>query len=325
MSDSTLLPEQEELLCGLVEARNRLLPQRESFQCMRDWSEAGDGAILTHPGWPEDAPSVLMRDLYALAAGRYILRIHPGDVWDFELTGKALSLYESLQRMACENAEPEGETSDVPATSSGTEEVTEESVFRKDGEMWTVSYEGTTKYFRDTKGMNCLWVLISNAGEKYGPAQLLDAVEGGKKLSSSSGAAVSRQSLEDIGLSITGFSEAGEVSGDDAVDAVRKRLEELLEEISEVKWRNDTEPLERLFEEKEQCEDYLKKALGGKTRLRWACDDYARIRSRVHQNIIRALKAIESEHPSLHTHLEPAIKTRHFFAYRPDRHMDWCC
>ena len=95
MPNSNLTPEQEELLCRLVEAVIRIKPDRAPFVYTKNWSVAEDLAMLTHPGWLEDSQKVFMGDLDALAHESYVrLEVH-GRTYKFELPKKAFDFYES--------------------------------------------------------------------------------------------------------------------------------------------------------------------------------------------------------------------------------------
>ena len=123
MSDSSLLPEQKELLCGLVEAVERLKPDREPFAYMEDYGDGG--ALITHAGWQQDSPRPDVRDLDALAEDGYIRRKLLGIGGEFELTAKALALYESLQHQDTEN----GKASEAGAESRRIEESANNDIY----------------------------------------------------------------------------------------------------------------------------------------------------------------------------------------------------
>jgi hypothetical protein len=104
MPDSSLLPEQEDLLCRLVEAHNRLLPDREPFHYVKDMTGPADVAILMHSGWPQDSAPVFLDDLDALAEGGYIRRRPLGRGWKFNLRAGAFEHYESRQHPVAEDS-----------------------------------------------------------------------------------------------------------------------------------------------------------------------------------------------------------------------------
>jgi hypothetical protein len=103
MSDYPLTPEQEDLLCRLVEAHRRLQGRREPFRYTSNLASRDGHAIFKHSEWPKGSPPVYMIDLEALAVGGYILRTLVS-MWEFELTGEAFAYYESLKHPADENS-----------------------------------------------------------------------------------------------------------------------------------------------------------------------------------------------------------------------------
>lgn len=324
MSESSLTPEQKELLRSLVEARNRFLPDREPFNYFLP-STGGSYVTLMHRGFQEDPPDVLLSDLTALEASGYIL-LKPYDSWggEFALTGKAPPLYERIQQLGDGRVEA-AEESEEPS-SSERESPVEGHVFRKDGQKWTVTFEGTTAYLDDTKGMRTLWVLISHPGEDYTAVELDDAVEGITPPPRGTDAAIASQLLWEDGLSSQGLPHAGEAADGKAIEQVENRLEQLKVEIAEAEKRGDQESIFRLKSERKECRRYLNYAVAKGGRPRLARDKHANVRSRVHNRIIRALEVLEVHHPALHLHLhKSAIKTTPSFAYRPDRDIDWNC
>ncbi len=309
MRDANLLPEQEQLVCRLVSARNRLLPKREQFHFKRDWSGPDDCVMMIHGGWPSDAPPVMLADLRALEAENYINVRHFTDGGEFELTGKAVAHHESLERRGSADTETEADSAGAShsVTLDRGEGVPGRLVFRKKAKVWEVSYQGEIGYIDDGQPIRYLLVLIANAGKAYEPAELNEAVDGSPLKAAGSGVATSRRSLQESGLSVSGYSDAGDVADGPAVTNVRNRVDEIDEELVEAREWNDQGRIDQLTLEREQCLDYLKKAVGPKGRLRKADSDYIRAKDRAYTNIYRALKAIRVAHPRLYEDLKPMI------------------
>ncbi len=47
------------------------------------------------------------------------------------------------------------------------------AVFRREGEYWTVAYEGQVLRLRDTKGLRCVAHLLHHPGERFSPPDLI--------------------------------------------------------------------------------------------------------------------------------------------------------
>jgi len=326
VSDSFLLPEQEQLLCRLVEARNRLLPHREPFSYLRNSTRAGEVAIFIHRGWPEGSSPVLLRDLDALAAGRYILRVPRGDVWDFELTGKALALCESPQSRHGNGAEPDGELSGAPAslgTGDRADETAEPS-FRREGEIWTIRYGGKIKRFKDTKGMRCLWLLISNERKGFAPLDMVVAIE---RLSESDAGTEpkSESQADQEGLETDGSTNVGRIMTGSYAKQVRQRVLDLIEKKKEATELGDEEAQVAIQTELEVLEQQYARAHGLRGIPRMADDKTLRLRKSVSENIRRAEMRIKPEFPGLYKHLRYSIQKSPLFTYRPDESPGWHC
>ena len=324
MSGSNLLPEQEKLLCRLVEARNQHLPERAPFRYMKDYTGAADVAILMHPGWSEDWSPPHLVDLDALALDGYIHRKSLGKAWEFEIARKALDLYGSLHPREddADDAEEVGSDGASVMASALGHRLDERPAFQKVGQKWVVRYEGETKYFNHTKGMTYLWILISHCGEQYEPLELLDAVEGIEP-SRPSSRAPSHQFLKESGLTVSGLSDAGKVADRQAAREVWEALEAIREELERARDLNDIGRIEGLAEEEQHYRDYLFDAVRPGGQLRDAVSDYENVRSRVYMNLYRALETIREVHPHLYEHLHIAISRNPPYSYRPNHDIDW--
>jgi hypothetical protein len=54
-------------------------------------------------------------------------------------------------------------------------EATGENLFRREGEYWTLAYEGSLLRLRDSKGMTALAFLLARPGERVAAAHVLGA------------------------------------------------------------------------------------------------------------------------------------------------------
>jgi len=60
---------------------------------------------------------------------------------------------------------------------TGPVELRRDSVFCREGEYWTIAYEGTVVRLRDTKGLHCLAHLLRHPGKRFAARDLLAAAE----------------------------------------------------------------------------------------------------------------------------------------------------
>lgn len=326
MSDFSLLPEQEELLRILVEARECHLPERRPFHYHTESATSAAVTTLMHPGLPGGAREVFPSDLDALERGDYIIRKTFKRGGKFDLTGKALSLYESLHQPDTSSADSSMEQARTvaPVTTADQEGVSAEFVFRRDGETWMIRYSGETKHFKDSLGMKALWFLVSNEGEGFTPHEMIQAID---RLSGTSPSAwaMSESRAKQEGLEITGPADAGEVMDASYRRERKQRVLELMERKKEAEETGNEEEKIKVQEELEELEKKYAPSYehdgsptkgDNKGKILWKS---------VYENIRRAELRIKPEFPRLFRHLRTYTRKSPLFAYRPDDSLHWRC
>jgi hypothetical protein len=173
------------------------------------------------------------------------------------------------------------------------------NVFRREGEIFTIEYEGTVVRARDSKGLRDLERLLRDPGREV---HVLDLVGAPAALPSG-----------DVG---------------EAIDArarveYRQRLEDLDAEIAEAADDNDRGRLDRLQHERDFLIDELSSALGLGGRPRRAGEVHERARKAVSARIRLAIDRLASEHAALGRHLANSVQTGTYCSYRPERPMTW--
>lgn len=189
----------------------------------------------------------------------------------------------------------------------------DQSVFRLDGDHWTVSFGGTTKSIEDAKGMRYLKVLLSYPGRQYPPAALATGAGEGPppaKLHRDDGLDSGGGSL---GPSLDARAEAN----------YRERLRELGVEIASAEANNDQGRLDRYRREKEAIEAELVSAYGLGGRARDKGDPVKRARDRVTAAIGRTRKRLAELHPPLSAHLDLYLRQGSLWSYDPQPPVPW--
>jgi len=199
------------------------------------------------------------------------------------------------------------------------------NVFRRDGDYWTISYEGGAPFrLRDAKGLRYIAYLLSRRDEEVHAIDLVAAISPREP---SPGAAshdqMTRQQLGEVGLSISTTGSAGEMVDRQTAAEVRRRLEKLRDEREEAMERGNTDRLSAIDAETEKIEDYYSGALDIRGRSRVAASDSERARKSVGKAIARALARIKAHSEELHCHLSKALLTGEVFVYRPERTTLW--
>jgi len=171
--------------------------------------------------------------------------------------------------------------------------------FRREGDVWHLTYDGTSVRLRDTKGLADLAAMLARPGREVHVAELVGAVELGPR------------PADDALLD------------DKAIASYRVRLAELADEEDEADARGDAERSERARAEREALVDRLSSDLGLGGRSRTADDWAERARKAVRTRVASALKRIEAKHPSLGRHLRASVKTGAYCAYDPPEPVTW--
>jgi hypothetical protein len=178
------------------------------------------------------------------------------------------------------------------------------NVFRRDGDVWTVAFNGRTVPLRDAKGLRDLAVLLAAPGREVAVTDLAAGVPGGEA-----------PAVAALG--------ADPVLDDRARAAYRARLAELDGELAEADAHHDIERSARLAAERDALIGELARATGLGGRRRRLGDATERARTTVTARIRDAIGRIERAHPELGRHLRASITTGARCAYRPAETVRW--
>jgi hypothetical protein len=184
-----------------------------------------------------------------------------------------------------------GASDDPPRTRAGA--------FRREGEVWALSYEGRTARLRHTKGIADIARLVTRPGAEV---HVLD--------------------LASDGRSVTGGGTGPQLDAT-ARAAYKRRLVELEAEIDAADTAADAGRSETLHDEREALLGELSSAFGLGGRPRPTGDPAERARSAVTQRVRDALARIDVEHPALGAHLRCSVRTGGYCAYEPDGPVEW--
>jgi AAA ATPase domain len=175
-------------------------------------------------------------------------------------------------------------------------------LFRCEGDVWTLSYEGTTVRVKDLKGLHYIRTLLREPEREFHIADL-------------AGAAL--------------VLEAGTGSGNELLDArarleYRRRLGELQEALDRAEDDNDLLRATRAREEIDRLTEQLSAAyMPGAAHAQERSAAQQNLRKAVAKNIRSALGRIQAVHEPLWRHLYNAVRTGVFCSYRPERHVAW--
>jgi tetratricopeptide (TPR) repeat protein len=190
------------------------------------------------------------------------------------------------------------------------------SAFRREGDYWSVTFEGRTVRVKDLKGMRYLARLLAYPGRELHVVDLVTAEGEGT-------APAGRIARPELGFSASG--DAGEMLDTRAKEAYRRRLTEIDEDIEEARAMADGEREAQAEVERDFLVRELSRAVGIGGRDRRAGSASERARVSVTRAIRQALGRIREHHAALAEHLDHAIRTGTYCAYMPDPRtpVDW--
>jgi tetratricopeptide (TPR) repeat protein len=183
------------------------------------------------------------------------------------------------------------------------------NVFRREGDYWSVSFEGHTVRVRDLKGMRYLARLLADPGREYHVLDLVAAETGSSAQLDSSHAA---------GLPRSALGDAGESLDAQAKDAYRRRLAEIDDDLEQARAIGDAERAAQADAERDFLVQELARAFGLGGRDRRAASASERARAAVTRAVRQAMTRIAEHHPELGQHLSRTIRTGTYCAYVPD-------
>ena len=194
-----------------------------------------------------------------------------------------------------------------------------DTVFRQEGEYWTLAYEGTVCRLKDAKGLHYIASLLRDPGREFHAVDLVIAADRRQAPpAASTQASLSADQLAEQHLSVAGLGDAGEVLDAQAKAAYKRRLDDLQEDLEEAQRFNDSGRAAKARAELDFLAAELAAGVGLGGRDRKAAAAAERARLNVTKSIKASLGKISDNHPALGQHLSPSIKTGTFCSYTPD-------
>jgi tetratricopeptide (TPR) repeat protein len=191
-------------------------------------------------------------------------------------------------------------------------EASRQSVFRREGEYWTVRFATDAFRLKDAKGLRYLSHLLQHPGRESHALDLVGAVEG-----TDLGASRTRLASGE-GLGVRTSSDTGPVLDERAKSSYRARLRELEEELDEATSWADSGRATRIREEMGFLADELTAAVGLGGRDRKAGSSGERARVNITRAVHSAMRRIRDHSPALADHLDATVHTGTFCSYVPD-------
>ena len=170
------------------------------------------------------------------------------------------------------------------------------NVFRREGDHWSLTFEGRTVHVRDLKGLRYLASLLAHPGREFHVLDLVTAQTGQP----------------------TAVGDAGEILDDRAKTAYRHRLTEIEDDVEQARAIGDADREAQADAERDLLVRELARAVGLGGRDRRAASASERARSGVTRAIRKGIARIGEHHPRLGEHLNRTVRTGTYCAYVPD-------
>ena len=189
------------------------------------------------------------------------------------------------------------------------------NVLRRDGEYWTVAYDGHVAMLRDTKGVRDLANLLAAPHRELHVLDLGAEGIGGRAVDA-------REATDAAGIHRERASGES-VLDDQARIEYKRRIHELQADIDDADGRGDPDGSARARQELDALVDQLTAAYGLGGQPRRTPDRIERARKTVTRRIRDAIARTERAHPPLGRHLQASIRTGVFCSYAPERDVRW--
>lgn len=195
-----------------------------------------------------------------------------------------------------------------------------ETIFRKTGDYWQITFDGQAFQEKDTKGMKYISHLLKRPNEDITAIDLFYQVN--PVIEQTQDTELKGQMLDD-GLSISGLGDAGEIIDRQSIEAYKIELKDKYGELEEAKRDNNISLSDRIRGDIEFFEDELKRAHGLTSRIRKASDVSDNPRKSVSAALKRAIYNISKTCPPLGRHLNHSINMGRIMSYTPEILIDW--
>lgn len=181
------------------------------------------------------------------------------------------------------------------------------AVFQREGDYWTISWQGRLVRLNDAKGLRYIAYLLANARRQI-PAYELACL--GKFAKDDRSASAS-------GRTVTSLGDSGALIDSKAHQLYRRRIEDLRTELTDAERLNDTGRADRLRWELESLSDQIASAVGLRGRARKNGSHTERARQTVTKSVKASIAKIRARDAALGHHFATSIKTGNFCTYDP--------
>lgn len=199
-------------------------------------------------------------------------------------------------------------------------------LFKEGIDTWAIVYDGVAVHppLKNTKGLRYLAFLLAHPSQEgYYALQIVHEVDGTPYGPDETYAVMSAEELDEYGLSVSGFTDAGEIMDSEYEKDCRNRLKKAQEELKRAETHRDAAATRQAKSDIEQYRRALREGIGLSGRHRATGNASEKARVAVTQAIGRLLKKLQEQHPTLYEHLHSSLQTGSKCSYNPSTPIDW--
>ncbi len=196
----------------------------------------------------------------------------------------------------------------------------EASAFIRQGDYWTIRYQGEVAILKATRGLACLGYLLRHPRREIHVSELLATL-----IEVPAPASLSSLGAND-GVTVTAaLSDLGPILDSQAKSEYKRRIGDLRKDMEEAERFNDSHRATSARSEMDAIARYLTSAIALGGRDRKTSSEAERTRCAATKRIKQAIQKIADSIPALGHHLTARIKTGYFCSYNPhpDRPVAW--
>lgn len=195
--------------------------------------------------------------------------------------------------------------------------------FKRNGDMWEVTYKGIPTNIKHRNGMLYIEHLLKNPKHEFRPLelkQIIDPPETVIPLGDENPVSEDDSAKKQGGMSPV---EANAVADNEALRAYYDRLTEIDVELEEAKRNKDQAKEDELLTEKDAVLQQVRGSTAIQSQFRQFSGDEAKAKDAISTAIRRAIDSINEHHEDLSEHLDSNVNRGDPFSYSSEPEIDW--
>ena len=276
---------------------------------------------LKEKGWPVGEGNVPCSELGQLKA---LIRRLAGRLVPLQTILESVPTEENAQTGVQADSQPrfEHQTSTAPTDDNRDKP---EYVFRKDGDFFTLTFEGETTTLNNTKGMRYISYLLGKPDQSYHVSELRAIIEGREEPKSSIYRKMAIEGLAEEGLNVLKSDTIDTALDPQAITDYKERLHELASERSKAEEEGNSVKLDQINSETEAIEKQLRNDVDPAGKGRKTTPKAKQDQKYVNTNITRAKNKIRVKLEPLWHHIHKYIRPggNWSLSYSPPESLNW--